>query len=163
MNTSKNSTFYLFYWHSCCWPCFSSLRNHLCGYDLNLTYPQTGGYFPSFNLNFSSPGGAISRSSSAKSLKAIASYITELEAPTNKKRSIEPRHVAITREKQRRAWKKAKRDLSGRANGTIDPWYGCFLGDEVQDYALNFSLPWSESHKSRWLWNIRLIMKYLWY
>ena len=37
-----------------------------------------------------------------------------------------------------------KRDLSGRANGTIDPWYGCDLYDEMIDYALNFSLPWSE-------------------
>ena len=36
-----------------------------------------------------------------------------------------------------------KRDLSGRANGTIDPWYGCDLYDEMIDYALNFSLPWS--------------------
>ena len=36
-----------------------------------------------------------------------------------------------------------KRDLSGRANGTIDPWYACFLALELRDYALNFSLPWS--------------------
>lgn len=36
-----------------------------------------------------------------------------------------------------------KRDLSGRANGTIDPWYECDLYDEMIDYALNFSLPWS--------------------
>ena len=35
-----------------------------------------------------------------------------------------------------------KRDLSGRPNGTIDPWYGCFLLAEVVEYALNFSLPW---------------------
>ena len=38
----------------------------------------------------------------------------------------------------------SKRDLSGRANGSIDPWYGCFLNDELDDYALNFSLPWSK-------------------
>ena len=37
----------------------------------------------------------------------------------------------------------AKRDLSLRANGTIDSWYGCFLYDELIDYALNFSAPWS--------------------
>lgn len=36
-----------------------------------------------------------------------------------------------------------KRDLTGRANGTIDPWYLCDLLDEVVDYALNFSVPWS--------------------
>ena len=38
-----------------------------------------------------------------------------------------------------------KRDLSGRANGTIDPWYQCDIYDEMIDYALNFSLPWSAS------------------
>lgn len=70
--------------------------------------------------------------------------MVELEAPSNKKRSAEPKHAVIERERRKRAWKKEKRDLSGRANGTIDTWYGCFLGDEMQDYALNFSLPWSE-------------------
>lgn len=39
----------------------------------------------------------------------------------------------------------AKRDLVGRANGTIDPWYGCFIYDEMIDYALNYTYPWSES------------------
>ena len=42
-----------------------------------------------------------------------------------------------------RDWVASKRDLSGRANGTIDPYYGCFLLSELQDYALNYSLPWS--------------------
>jgi carboxypeptidase D len=37
-----------------------------------------------------------------------------------------------------------KRDLTGRANGTIDPWYECDLYDEMIDYAVNFSLPWRE-------------------
>ena len=37
----------------------------------------------------------------------------------------------------------AKRDLSQRSNGTIDSWYGCFIYDELIDYALNFSAPWS--------------------
>lgn len=38
----------------------------------------------------------------------------------------------------------AKRDLSLRANGTIDPWYGCFLIEEMVEYALNYTWPWSE-------------------
>ncbi len=37
----------------------------------------------------------------------------------------------------------AKRDLSLRANGTIDSWYGCFIYDELLDYATNYSAPWS--------------------
>lgn len=51
------------------------------------------------------------------------------------------RRAMEKREERRQAW---KRDLSGRANGTIDPFYGCFLLDEVTDYAQNFSFPWSE-------------------
>ena len=35
-----------------------------------------------------------------------------------------------------------KRDLSGRANGTLDPWYGCDVFDEMWEYAVNFTFPW---------------------
>lgn len=55
--------------------------------------------------------------------------------------TIEKRNMLKGREEKRQAW---KRDLSGRANGTIDPFYGCFLLSEVTDYAQNFSFPWSE-------------------
>lgn len=44
------------------------------------------------------------------------------------------------RVRKRDAW---KRDISQRANGTIDPFYGCFLFDEMLDYAANFTFPWS--------------------
>lgn len=37
-----------------------------------------------------------------------------------------------------------KRDLRGRANGTVDRWYGCDLLTEMVDYAINFSFPWSK-------------------
>lgn len=37
-----------------------------------------------------------------------------------------------------------KRDLTGRPNGTLDPFYGCDTYDEMIDYALNFSAPWGE-------------------
>ena len=38
-----------------------------------------------------------------------------------------------------------KRDLTNRANGTLDPWYGCDLFGEMWDYAFNFTYPsgWS--------------------
>jgi len=39
----------------------------------------------------------------------------------------------------------ASSPLAGRANGTIDPWYGCYLLEEMWDFAKNFSLPWSTS------------------
>lgn len=50
------------------------------------------------------------------------------------------------RELHRRDWIEArinKRDLTGRGNGTIDSWYGCFLLDELYDYMSNFTVPWS--------------------
>ena len=46
------------------------------------------------------------------------------------------------REERRQAWLATKhsplytRDLSGRANGTIDPWYGCYLNAELYDSKL---------------------------
>lgn len=46
---------------------------------------------------------------------------------------------------KRDAWLAEKRDLTGRGNDTtIDPFYGCFIYDELLDYATNFSIPWSE-------------------
>lgn len=35
-----------------------------------------------------------------------------------------------------------KRNLIGRPNGTIDPFYECFLLFELIDYAVNFTAPW---------------------
>ena len=54
------------------------------------------------------------------------------------KRSDDDKH----REAKRTQW---KRSLVGRPNGTLDPWYGCYLFDEMWDYALNFTFPWSTS------------------
>ncbi|KAG9311851.1 hypothetical protein JVU11DRAFT_8103 [Chiua virens] len=40
-----------------------------------------------------------------------------------------------------------KRDLADRANGTIDPRYHCDLYDEMIDYAINFTFPWSSGNR----------------
>ena len=47
-----------------------------------------------------------------------------------------------------------KRDLTGRPNGTIDPFYGCDLFDEMLDYALNFSAPWSRCLFFYFFWGV---------
>ena len=47
----------------------------------------------------------------------------------------------VQRERRQRAW---KRDLSLRANGTVDPWYGCNLLDMLVEYAVNYTFPWSK-------------------
>ncbi|KAI0682067.1 alpha/beta-hydrolase [Cerioporus squamosus] len=118
-------------------------QTHLCGFDLNLTYPQNG-HFPTLNLVQPTEDSALSQSLSnptetrARSLQqTLAEKFTAVHGkPDLTKRA----DFHERREEQRQQW---KRDLSGRANGTIDPFYGCFLLDELIDYAVNFTFPWS--------------------
>ena len=102
-----------------------------------MTYPQTGGHFPTLNL--------------VRPTRR-SEFTAYLEEPRYERQSLRQRviekyrsnaveHTADERNQKRDAW---KRDLSGRANGTIDPFYGCFLFDEMVDYASNFSFPWSK-------------------
>ena len=114
-------------------------RTHLCGYDLNLTYPQVGGHFPT--LKYIPPEQPAREGLSQKK--------TLIRNAMKKDAELARRELDL--QAVRRAWTEAgehlltKRDLSGRANGTIDPFYGCDLFDELIDYAVNFSLPWSKS------------------
>ena len=140
---------------------------HLCSMDINLTWPQTGGKIPQINLNdttglpigqntsasISSIGlnPALQRSKASKGLSVLRrSGLKAVLGVVNKSNMLMKRgsRRLMAKDLKRREalaaeWIGGKRDLSGRANGTIDPWYGCFLGDELRDYALNFSLPWS--------------------
>ena len=132
-------------------------RTHLCGFDFNLTYPQNGKFPPvgppippteqARATELASRSPALIR----KNLLAIARQVESPETGLVKRKSEPTSLEIVEREERRRAWIKekkearGKRDLSGRANGTIDPFYGCFLSSEVEDYALNFSMPWSES------------------
>lgn len=133
----------------------STHRTHLCGYDFNITYPQQGKSPQVGNPIFPtdpSRAAALSRQPPAVLKKRFDALIHSVEAPgvgIVRRYTTETLEEAKAREEKRRAWKAKKnsilqnRDLSGRANGTIDPWYGCFLSTELQDYALNFSMPWS--------------------
>ncbi|KAF7290334.1 Carboxypeptidase [Mycena chlorophos] len=110
-------------------------QQHLCGYDLNFTYPETA-HFPT--LNDPSFGSTIDADAARfKSLKQLVAqngrYASSVEDAESK------RELAM-REENRQAW---KRDLSGRPNGTIDPYYGCYIYFELLDYATNFSFPWN--------------------
>ncbi|EJF59037.1 alpha/beta-hydrolase [Dichomitus squalens LYAD-421 SS1] len=105
-------------------------QQHLCGYDLNLTYPQNG-HFPTLQVvNPTDPASPLITENFSNKRQFFRKTLTRLavEADTLRKRDGEL----------------VKRDLSLRANGTIDSWYGCFIYDELIDYALNFSAPWSE-------------------
>ena len=131
-------------------------RTHLCGYDFNLTYPQEG-KFPSVGNPIlpteSFRAATLANQPSALLKKRFNALIRSVEAPDVgivRRDTLPRREEKQARKHKKREWLAKKnsllqnRDLSGRANGTIDPWYGCFLNSEVQDYALNFSLPWSE-------------------
>lgn len=140
-------------------------RTHLCGYDLNLTYPQSGGFFPTlqapsatdpnspFFFTSGSPPSADQRLAKFSSLSTLDSKLKKraiLEYARHpmsrqRKRSVqggEAMKREVEREAKRQLW---KRDLSLRANGTVDPWYACNLQEELYEYMINFTAPWSLS------------------
>lgn len=143
-------------------------QEHLCGLDVNFTYPQNG-IIPTINFTYGTVDGGErqnahslmqrlgSKSSSSSNLLAtLKRRADELDVDLSKRGTV--RHNFIKNSMR-------KRDLTGRSNGTIDPYYGCDLFVEVVDYAvrpcpsrlqatvclpyfpiqLNFTLPWSES------------------
>ncbi|EMD39305.1 hypothetical protein CERSUDRAFT_82042 [Gelatoporia subvermispora B] len=125
-------------------------QEHLCGYDLNLTYPQNG-LFPTLEFVFPSDpdrAGAVfaSRRTSRTSIMTRTGLVDAArKGYIRRDESFQRAHPA-DRRLHASFGKHEKRDLSGRTNGSIDPWYGCFLYDAMIDYALNFSFPWNESH-----------------
>ncbi|KAJ7078454.1 alpha/beta-hydrolase [Mycena belliarum] len=121
-------------------------QEHLCGYDLNLTYPQKGHFptlrDPSFGSTIFMAGKERSRS-----LRSLAAHNGRLLQDP----AASAEQELVRREERREAW---KRDLTGRANGTLDPYYGCFIYFELLDYAVNFSFPWTQSAQSFDVYNI---------
>lgn len=107
-------------------------QTHLCGYDVNLTYPQKG-VIPSVPLR----QAALRQVPFA--LKSQRQVMSELQLRYSRRSQ---RLSKRDREMRRLAW---KRDLSLRTNGTIDPWYGCILIGMMIDYAVNYTYPWSLS------------------
>jgi carboxypeptidase D len=120
----------------------------LCKYDLNLSYPQPS-KFPSLEvLEPNRPDGAdallAKHGLSLANLRAAPrkSLITDSAA----KHASAASKGLVKREvgKSAKALEPWKRSLAGFPNGTINEWYGCFLRLELEDYAFNFTYPWSE-------------------
>ena len=65
-----------------------------------------------------------------------------LEAQDRFAAKLSKRDVTLLKHERIRAREAWMRSLADRANGTIDPWYGCGLYDEMIDYAVNFTFPW---------------------
>lgn len=126
-------------------------RFHLCGLDVNLTYPQNGVIAPLQEIH---PTGRVFPSTGSG--QAARSKLNQLA------RRSYPTENLLARRDRDNAQALWKRNLSGRGNGTIDSWvgliicsltlrvmltlsqYGCFLYDELLDYAVNFTYPWSQ-------------------
>lgn len=111
-------------------------RSALCGYNLTLEYPQPE-HFPTLDAPIFSYDSGVS--ASAKLTKGRFM----LEAQDRLAAKLGERGDAFLEDEERlharHVW---KRDLTGRANGTIDPWYQCDLYSEMLDYAINFTFPW---------------------
>ncbi|GJJ10286.1 hypothetical protein Clacol_004512 [Clathrus columnatus] len=125
-------------------------QSHLCGYDLNITFPQTTPFPKALRPEFLDPtvGNDIILSTSIKR-GDLRNKNRDILGKIVKARDSLPPDTFLKRdnaqERRRRFQVEVnalKRDLSGRANGTIDPQYECSLFTEVLDYALNFSQPW---------------------
>ncbi|KAG7439777.1 alpha/beta-hydrolase [Guyanagaster necrorhizus] len=106
-------------------------QSKLCGYDVNLTYPQ-GGIIPSVPLTLPTDRDVVFLLSEMRMRSFKSQLLSKLSARADEV------HTLTRREE----W---KRDLTGRANGSIDSWYGCLLLDEFIDYALNYTYPWNIS------------------
>ncbi|KAJ3836137.1 alpha/beta-hydrolase [Lentinula raphanica] len=115
-------------------------QEHLCGYDINLTYPQKG-IIPTITDPFTTARLFADSETQTRTLprrkqnlnRRLLSSLSSLSS-----RALDTR--AAEMEERRRL---LKRNLIGRPNGTLDPTYGCFLWEEMTDYAQNFSFPWT--------------------
>jgi carboxypeptidase D len=109
-------------------------QTHLCGFDLNLTYPQQGGHFPTLLNGWESDEGFV-RSLTKDFLKDRKAALRALAA---KAAQVPPTPAGR---------QLGRRSLEDRGNGTIDSFYRCALFEEMWDYALNYTVPWSELSK----------------
>lgn len=115
-------------------------RSTLCGFNLTLQYPQPQ-HFPTLNGSLPFPSSASAGKYDAKFTKRGFTF----EVHDRLAAKLRERGGTFLEEGERlRARDVWKRDLAGRPNGTIDPWYQCDLLDEMVSYAINFTFPWCE-------------------
>jgi carboxypeptidase D len=114
-------------------------QSTLCGFNLTLQYPQPQ-HFPTLNGSLPFPSSASAGKYDAKFTKRGFTF----EVHDRLAAKLRERGGTFLEEGERlRARDVWKRDLAGRPNGTIDPWYQCDLLDEMVSYAINFTFPWS--------------------
>ncbi|KAK2463588.1 hypothetical protein APHAL10511_004339 [Amanita phalloides] len=107
-------------------------QSHLCGYDIPLSYPEKQTIPP---VRFTGP-----------TQRNLPWYMSASRfRKTFALKKLQRRAETIPPHDDNETKQFGKRNLAGRANGTIDPWYGCVLLNEFIDYAINFTFPWNES------------------
>lgn len=104
----------------------------LCGFNLSFSYPETSGHFPPFK--FQGNGNSRQQNKQAsKKLKELVLLLSDAE-----KRGYDLRKLALQKRQS------AKYPVPG-LTGKINRWYGCWLVEEVLDFAHNYTIPWRAS------------------
>ncbi|GJJ10264.1 hypothetical protein Clacol_004490 [Clathrus columnatus] len=128
-------------------------QSHLCGYDVNLTFPQKE-QLPPTRPAFIDDGNVFATTARAaqknmdkfrQMVKAgrVTSDLSKRDGSEERKREFQTKVGELKRSP---VLSISRRDLSARAApGTIDSWYECDLFDEIIDYALNFTAPWNRT------------------
>ncbi|KAJ3981145.1 alpha/beta-hydrolase [Lentinula detonsa] len=109
-------------------------QNHLCGYDLNLTYPQIGGKFPSIEVKYGSIGDRVQGLSRRDWIR-------------NVNPNLPPENLKSPWARRARMQTRTQDNLSSfntTLTGEINEYYGCDIRDLMFEYALNYTYPWSE-------------------
>lgn len=122
-------------------------RANLCDYNLTLQYPQPVPFSTLAYINGSNPISSNTESGKYKAKLTKQEFM--LEAQNRFAAKLVKRDGAFSKRERIRAREAWERSLAGRANGTIDSWYGCDIYDEMLDYAINFTFPWSTTFLSR--------------
>ncbi|KAG6332041.1 hypothetical protein ID866_7052 [Astraeus odoratus] len=125
----------------------------LCGYDLTLEYPQNG-HFPTLTFTPGQKSNLEGVASSRKYKAHLTKQSLMQDAQDRFAAKFAKRNARVSKRERMRSQDVWKRDLAGRANGTIDPWYGCDLYSEMIDYAINFTFPWSLSQSTGGMFDV---------
>ena len=105
----------------------------LCGFNLTFSYPETHGRFPPLGFK----GNGISRlhvnKQGSKKLKELVSLLADTE-----QQGYDHRRLALEK-------RQGEMYTVPALTGKINRWYGCWLVEEVLDFAHNYTVPWRTS------------------
>ncbi|GJE99868.1 serine carboxypeptidase [Phanerochaete sordida] len=126
-------------------------QSHLCGLDINISYPQTGGPLPAVNLTPGTNPASQNQTEPDADADKDTKVVQLPQAPSLRTRGFADevayrfarRGAAAAPKIQRRSAGKSWKDVAANSSG-VNPWYGCDVWDEMIDYALNYTYPWSK-------------------